>query len=377
MIPTPHMTDASLEAYEEAPAQATALPACAMPARFFFAADASSSDEHVLARWWNHAGLDQLGELVPVLLTQSIELSKARLEMERTVAAADPGDSKKEDGTVEMAMHAVISAMADFQRTSSALIASFSSVYVRYLILSERLLNTEHSIALHRSIASGLSSGRNKLSERERADLVAPSPIAELHALRETLRGERNAALLTLSECLGETPDITLARLQGHVLPASMASTPELGSPVELPLRRADLVSLHHLMRSKEVPADRNDIEVRMARLAYEQGCLLARSSVDRALNRLSAAKSALIPARACAADADARARIAQHEMRKGDGGLDAVTYFHVTRFNKNDREIEIRGETYLALIQLFEALGGGWESEAFMSVELAAEDAA
>lgn len=378
MIPIVHKASASPSQRQEEPhGQTIASQVRTPPDRFFFADASPCDDADKLARWWDHAGLDRLGELVPVLLAQSIELSSARLEMERAVAASDPGDPAEAGGGIEAAMHSAIGAMADFQRTTAALIARFSSTYVSLLILRERLLNTDHSIALHQSIANNLSSARNDATERDRISLSASSPIAELHALRETLQGEKNTTVVALSECLCETPDITLTRLQSHALPAGMAPTPGIGTPSELYSRRADLISLHHLLRLKEIRAGCDDIEVRLARLAYEQGRLLARSAVDRAISRLCALKSALTPARACAANADARARLAQQEMRKGNCSADAVSYAHVIRFNKNDREIEIRGETYLALIQLFEALGGGWESGAFMSGEIAADAAA
>lgn len=351
--------------------------ATATPRFYFSPGNAGECDESVLARWWEHAGLDGLGELIEALLAQSIDLSRARIRMEQKVAICAASASDGDGPSPEPAMHSLISHMAEFQHIRASAIAKLSATYVRFLILSERVRNTEHSIALHQSIADRKAHERSDSGERSHAGRSSSSPIAELHAFRETLGGDLNAALLALSEQLCEPADVTRTRVDGHCLPANMASVPNVGSPAVLASRRPDLVALEHCVLRQENGGEGAYLELRLAQLDYEQACIAAITAVDHAINRMVTAIASLVPARACAANADAGARAAQAELRKGNSGIEAVSYAHVARFNFNDREIVIRGETYLALVQLFQALGGGWESEDFMLGENPAEGAA
>jgi outer membrane protein TolC len=350
--------------------------ATATPRFYFSPSSAGECNESLLARWWEHTGLDGLDELVEAFLAQSIDLSRARIEMEQKVAicvASGSGGAPP----LEPAMHSLISHMAEFQDVRGNAIAKLSATYVRFLILAERIQNTEHSIALHQSIADRRSHERSDGGERNHAGRSSSSPIAELHAFRETLNGDRNAALLALSEQLCEPASITRARVDRYRLPANMASVPNVGSPAALASRRPDLVALEHCVLRQENGGGSVHLELRLAQLNYEQACVAAITSADQAINRIVTATASLVPARACAANADANARAAQAELRGGNGSREAVSYAHVARFNFNDREIVIRGETYLALVQLFQALGGGWESENFMLGETSAEGAA
>lgn len=350
--------------------------ATATPRFYFSPVDAGQCDESLLARWWEHAGLDGLDKLVEAFLAQSIDLSRARLEMEQRVALCAASADGNNEPSLEPAMHSLISHMAEFQHVRASAIAKLSATYVRFLVLSERVRNTEHSIALHQSIADRRSHERGDGGERN-AGRTSSSPIAELHAFRETLNGDLNAALLALSEQLCEPTNITRARVDGHCLPANMASVPNVGSPDALASRRPDLVALEHCVLRQENGGDSAHLELRLAQLNYEQACVAAIAAVDQAINRIVTATASLVPARACAANADANARAAQADLRRGSSGIEAVSYAHVARFNFNDREIVIRGETYLALVQLFQALGGGWESEDFMLGETSAEGVA
>lgn len=351
--------------------------AIATPHFYFSPGNAGEYDESVLAGWWEHTGLDGLGKLIEAFLAQSIDLSRARIEMEQRVAMCAASTDGRSESSLELAMHSLISHMAEFQDVRANAIAKLSATYVRFLILSERIRNTDHSIALHQSIADRRSHERSDGGERNHAGRSSSSPIAELHAFRETLNGDRNAALLALSEQLCEPASITRARVDRHCLPANMASAPNVGSPAALASRRPDLVALEHCVLRQQHGRDGAHLELRLAQLNYEQACVAAITSVDQAINRIVTATASLVPARACAANADANARAAQAELRGGNGSMEAVSYAHVARFNFNDREIVIRGETYLALVQLFQALGGGWESENFMLGETSAEGAA
>ncbi|MDR6842117.1 hypothetical protein [Pseudoxanthomonas sacheonensis] len=346
----------------------------ASPRFLFFPGKAGECDEKLLTHWWEHAGLEGLATIVQVWLAQSIELSQARLEMEHHTALFSSRHSASPENELEQAMHLLISQIAQFQHTRVSAIAKLATTYARLLILTERVQNADHSINLHQSIADRRS---HETGERSPAARLASSPIAELHAFRETLNGERNAILLALSEQLCEPASITRTRTAAHCLPPSMAVLPMVGSPEDLTLRRPDLVALDHAMMREESIGPSAAFELRQAQLNYERACLMATTTVEQAINRMVTACSSLIPARACAANADATARAAQSALRKGNADTESVSHAHVNRFNFNDREIVVRGETYLALIQLFQALGGGWESENFMHGEKSLEGAA
>lgn len=343
--------------------------------RFLFShGKATKCDEKLLTHWWEHAGLEGLPMIVQACLAQSIEISQARLEMEHHTALFASSHSASPEDELAQAMHLLISQIAQYQHTRITVIAKLASNYVRLLVLTERLQNADHAIDLHQSIADRMS---HETSERSHAARLASSPIAELHTFRETLNGERNATLLALSEQLCEPVSITRTRLAAHSMPPTMAVLPVVGFPENLALRRPDLVALEHAMMREESIGPSSAFGLRQAQLNYERACLTATTAVEHALNRMVTAISSLVPARACAANADATARAAQAALRKGNGNTDTVSHTHVNRFNSNDREIVIRGETYLGLVQLYQALGGGWESEQFMHGETSLEGAA
>lgn len=375
MIPTPLRSSASPFPYGSRSDGADGAETNAASPRFLFSPGKTGEcDEKLLAHWWEHAGLEGLATIVQAWLAQSIELSQARLEMEHHNARLASSHSASPEHELEQAMHLLISQVAQFQHVRIAAIAMLASTYVRLLVLTERLQNTDHSITLHQSIADRRS---HETSERSHAARLVSSPIAELHAFRETLNGERNATLLALAEQLSEPVSITRTRAATHCLPPTMAVLPLVGSPEDLTLRRPDLVALEHAVMREESIGAPAAFELRQAQLNYERACLMATTAVEHALNRMVTASSSLVPARACAANADATARAAQAALRKGNADIEAISHAHVNRFNFNDREIVIRGETYLALVQLFQALGGGWESENFMHGEKSLEGAA
>lgn len=343
--------------------------------RFSFSpGKAGECDEPLLSQWWEHAGLEGLASIVRVWLAQSIELSQARLEIEHHNALFSSMHSASPKKELEQAMHLLISQFAQFQHARITAIAKLATTYVRFLVLTERLHNTDHSINLQQFLSDRRS---QETGERIHAARLVSSPIAELHAFYETLNGERNTTLLSLSEQLSEPMSNTLARITAHRLPPAMAVPPFVGSPDDLTLRRPDLVALDHAVMREQVIGPSAAFELRQAQLSYERGYLAATNAVEHAINRMVTATSSLVPARAFAANADATARAAQAALRKGNTDIEAVSHAHVNRFNFNDREIVIRGETYLALIQLFQALGGGWDSANFVHGEKSLEGAA
>lgn len=342
------------------------------PPRFVFApSQPAQCDEQLLSHWWEHMGLEDLPTLAKVFMTQSIELSQGRLEMENAMAVFAARRPESPEKELEQAMHLVISQVAQFQHTRITAIAKFAGAYIRLLVANERLQNADHAIDLHQSIENRRF---QQSGDRAHNGRPASSPIAELHAFRETLSGERNAVLLSLSEKLCEPVSITRARVLGHCLPPAMAALPLVGTPEDLTLRRPDLLALEHAMMREESIGPASSAALRHAELGYERACLMATTAVEQALNRLISATSSLIPARACAANADANARLVQTALNRREVELEVISQAHLSRFNFNDREISIRGDTYLALIQLFQALGAGWESEAFMHDEKSME---
>ncbi len=334
--------------------------------RFFYAEGSPDCDETTLTRWWNHTGLDRLGEIIDAMLAQSMEMAKARVRMEQTIGSLSPDDGSDR----ARSMHLCICAMANFQFIRTKLIGRCAGAYVGLLVSDERLKNLEHAISLQQAAAHRVHSSRNEQGHLNNPPPWLSSPIAELHAFHERLRGDGNQALLRLSQELCEPPHVTQARVDGHALPASMASMPRIGSPEDLLLRRADIVSRYHHLRSEDAQKEHAESDFRHAQIDYEHASLIARNDVDRAVNRLRTSINALTPVRACAATAEAHVRVAQQEMLKGNCTISGVSDAHIIRFNRNDQEIILRGETYLALCGLFEALGAGWECVDFMASE-------
>jgi hypothetical protein len=345
-------------------------------AGFFHAVSAENCDEHALSRWWNGIGLDRLDGLIGALLAQSMPLSIAHLRMQQSMDGLAPGDATP--ASLENAMHLCISAMADFQDRRVRAIAAAARSYVSLLSLQERLKNLEAGISIQQSIADRLRASASADAMSDEPWPALPAALSDLHAAREALCGARDDALLELAGELCEPLPVTRCRVEGQRLPASMACIPATGTLAGLSSRRPDVIGAYHrLYAERACPGAVSSGALRIAEIASEHAVSLAQNEVERALRRLRAAMDELIPVRASAAASEAACWKARRLVRNGRLSLAALADACRLRCARSDREIEVRGDTYRKLIDLFQSLGAGWESGAFMTQESAAEDRA
>ncbi|KAF1717218.1 TolC family protein [Pseudoxanthomonas wuyuanensis] len=337
------------------------------PARFFHGGSPQPCDEAQLAHWWDRAGLDHLGALIRTLLVQSIGLSQAHLQLKEAIDALEPPD----DGVRARAraMHLGIAAMAAFQMERVRTIARCARAYVDYLIVADRLRNLEGSIALQRIIVRKCREDAD--ADREELSFAVSASIAEMHAAQERMRGSRDQALLVLCNELGEPVEATYRRVHGHALPEEPAQIPGTGTPECLARRRPDLIgALHGVCAAELAPPETASMQTPRARLAHEHAVASAENEVECALRALRARISELVPLRASTAAAETMAWKTRESVNAGKLPNAALSGANFLLCARRDREIEVRGDSYLALIGLFEALGAGWESGPFLQAD-------
>lgn len=268
--------------------------------------------------------------------------------------------------TKARAMHLGIVAMASFQMERVRTIARCARSYVWYLALADRLRNIESGIAIQQAIAQ-MSQGDAGANREGRSFAVSVS-LSELHAAQERTRGAGDQALLALCNELSEPLAVTYQRVYGHGLPDDPAQIPNTGTPEGLARRRPDLIgALHAIEAVRAIAGGTSTAAIQRAKLAQEHAVATAENEVEHSLRALRARISELVPLRASSAAAEMAAwRI--HRSVNADGmPIAALSEANLLLCVRRDREIEVRGESYLALIGLFEALGAGWESELFL----------
>ncbi len=322
----------------------------------------AGTHEVVLSRWWEHAGLYGLGALVEALLEQSIELSEAHLRLQRSVQDLNPDTENRSD--VQRSTHLAISAMAEYQMLRIKIIGRLARTYVRVLSLTERLSNLGNSIGLQQAIADRMVNevesqgcGGHALSNN--------LSISDLDATRERLRGAREHALLDLCKELSEPLYITHRRVIGQMLPDAPPAVPGPGPMADLETRRPDVLAAYHVLLAEESTADLTaSVTHRLARLALERVQYRAANDVERAMRAMRARLAELVPIKACSAAAEVSAKRAYEASIAGRAPISSLAEASYTKCARRDREIEVRTEAYLNLIDLFETLGGGWDAE-------------
>ncbi|WP_454828632.1 hypothetical protein [Pseudoxanthomonas wuyuanensis] len=344
------------------------------PSRFFHGGSSQRCDEVQLTHWWDRAGLEHLGPLIPVLLVQSIGLSQAHLQLKAAMDALAPPD-----GSVQArarAMHLGIAAMADFQMERVRTIARCARAYVEYLIFADRLRSLESSIALQQVIVQKCR--EDACAGQEELSFAVSASIAEMHAAQERMRGSRDQALLVLCNELGEPVEATYRRVHGHALPEEPAQIPGTGTPECLARRRPDLIgALHAVHAAEQAPSETAVVEIPQARLAHERAVANAENQVECSLRALRARISELVPLRASTAAAETMAWKTRESVNAGKLPNAALSGANFLLCARRDREIEVRGDSYLALVGLFEALGAGWESGPFLQADAAGDASA
>ena len=304
-------------------------------------------------------GISGLERVVEKLLVQSIGISRSRQATQAKVDGLAP--RSREADAESFAMHSCIVALADFQGMVLREIASCAREYVLWLALSEKIGNLEQGLEFLREGA--VEARRDGVRHRLQAYAIS-ALISELDARRERLREARDRTMVDLSERLGEPLGVTSAFLRGHALPQTPAGRPHEGTPAQILARRPDLIAAMHAMEASRLnpglPGVPDAVE---AKLALEQATLRAHCEIERAMRSYQAKITEIVPLRAGLAALEAFSRRLSEVADSGASALPERIRQAYERYLRKDREIDVRGGSYLAAIDLYEAIGAGWES--------------
>ena len=311
-----------------------------------FAMACGPADEAWLEEYWRGFAEPGLERLIDATLRHGYAMSAAALDLRRH---AENGRDSCDD------------------RRDWFALASFYAVRVREIADTARMWFC--AAGLHERLALIESALSEIFAERSGARIAARVSVAELHAQRLRLQARLESLWIALAQRSGLPVDHVRAALAQRELPAGCPALPGAGTPEALLRRRPDLLVQRHRGTADDAPAEPD-----ARRLDDERACACACAQVETAFVVLRGlcAEWSPINAAASAADAQAcRARAAHHERdpRRADAdGEDALGRAERQRLACRDREIEIRGAAYLALVDLLEALGGGWPAN--MSLE-------
>lgn len=321
-------------------------------ARFFHAtatavAEGAAPDEAALATWWRRFHDPELDRLIEATVAQGYEVCAAtlRLRQQCETGSADTATHARSDAVDEVAMY-------DYYSVRLRQIAITARHYFLALTLQERIVCTDSAIADEaRTIRAAQPHSGSDAAPPHAGD-AHPVVLADLHAHRIRLHAQWDAAAIALAHQIAQPLPALIARLRERLLPGACAETPVVGGPERVLLRRPDVLAQHR--RAAAAGADRH--AARLASLACEQREDLALKEVELALATLTAAQAELVPVRASAASTEAQY---QRLRRRAEprSVAEGVRLVHAFR----DREIETRGRTYLALVDVFHAAGCGW----------------
>ncbi len=331
-------------------------------ARFVHPAAASAPDEAALATWWRRFHDPELDRLIDATVGQGYEVCAAALRLRSRCERGPAGDAAADHAeAVDEA------ALCDFYSVWLRQTATAARHYLLASSLQERIACVDAAIA--GETRAMRRAGRHE--DREAAAMPGgdahPAMLADLHAHRIRLRAQWDAAVIALAHLSAQPLPLLIARLGDRGLPAACAETPAFGGPERVLLRRPDVrAERAHAARAHAVNANAADANAadsnndryaaRLASLACEQREDIALKEVELALATLAAAQAELVPVRASAASAEA---CCQRLRRSADPRRIAENARAVHGFR--DREIETRGRTYLALVDVFHAAGCGW----------------
>lgn len=317
--------------------------------------------EDPIDHWWRRFRDPTLDSLVDGALQYSHEISAAQLRLQAHWPQGDIADeaapaSNALDAQSLAQFYQAWQALSEFYCVRVRIIAAVARHHFTLLMLRERIAAVEFS--LHR-LRVALERTRHASGGPQDSSRQLPSVLAEVHALRIRLRADYDSTLIGLARLLGEPLSITFARMGSEFLPAAAAQPPNPGSPEDLVHRRPDVRAAFHALQARSSLASAADtIDVRIAKLAHERATVEAVSEVESALLRLSSRCEELTPIRAAALTLE------NLLTRVQDLDLPTVGWWlqiERSRYSHQDAEIVARGGTYLSLVDLFEALGGGW----------------
>lgn len=335
---------------------ATVVPMASAPsmasARFFHASAASAPEEAALATWWRRFCDPQLDRLIDASLTQGYEVCAAALRLQcccERVSGLDAVGPADGHAFAEAADEAVL---YDYYSVRLRQIATAARHYFLALMLQERIACTDAAIAAEAMTMRRAHPHHDVEAAATHHGDPRPAMLADLHAHRIRLRAQWDAAVIALSHQTAEPLPLVAERMRDRRLPGACAESPAVGGPERVRLRRPDLLA--QAERAAAVVGD--PYGLRLAALAYEQREDQALNEVELALATLTAAQAELVPVRASVASAEMQC---QHLRRSADPG--ALAEWLRVLHGLRDREIETRGRTYLALVDVFHAAGCGW----------------
>jgi outer membrane protein TolC len=341
-------------------ADISSAPAAA-GARFFHASAASTPDETALASWWCRFCDPLLDRLIEATLVQGYEVCAAALRLQSRCARA-PGSgsgsgSGQDDAARAVAGHAFAEAadeavLYDYYSVRLRQIAITARHYFLALSLQERIACTDAAIAAEAATMRRTHPHHDANAATTHHGDTRPAMLADLHAHRIRLRAQWDAAVIALSHQTAEPLPKLVALMRDQRLPGACAESPALGGPERVRLRRPDVLA----QAERAAAAGEDRYAARLAALGCEQREDQALKEVELALATLAAAQAELLPVRASAASAEAQC---QRVRRSADprARFERLRALHAFR----DREIETRGRTYLALVDVFHAAGCGW----------------
>jgi outer membrane protein TolC len=324
----------------------------AAPAKFFHAPRVVTAvDETVLASWWRQFADPELDRLVDATCEQGFEVCAASLRLQHACECADD-----------------LAAICDYYDVRIRQIAATVREYFAAACLRERIACVDAEIA-----AEAASRRVRAKTENEHTaghdETPRPALMAELHAHRIRLCTHWDVGVIALARQTAQPLDLLIERLRYPQLPAASAEMPALGEPDDLVRRRPDLLAAMGRVAGVDAASGH---AARLQRLDAEQRRDLAEKQVELALATLAGTQAELIPVRAAMAAADARYQRLCRHAAKGRTSQGHVAETHTidprdiadarcALYAIRDREIETRGRTYLALVDVFLAAGCGW----------------
>jgi hypothetical protein len=312
-------------------------------ARFFHAPHSlSPPDEAALARWWQRFADPELDRLVDATLEQGFDVCAANLRLQEACEHEDDDH---------------FLALCDYYAVCVRQVAVSARQYFMALCLQERIACIDAAIAVEAATARRAHDVDAEAFAAHDGE-ARPALLADLHAHRIRLRTQWDASVIALARQSAQPVSLLAAHLQDRLLPAACAETPMLGGPHDVAHRRADvLAAMHRVTRNNGSDENR----WRMLRLDAERIGDLAEKEVELALATLTGTQAELVPVRALVASAEARCQRLRRHAATIAVDARAVADAHCALHAARDREIETRGRTYLALIDLFLAAGCGW----------------
>ncbi len=318
--------------------------------RFFHAPrDVPAVDEAALAHWWHRFADSELNRLVDATNEQGFEICIASLHLQQ----ACEGDDE-------------FLPLCDYYALRMRQIAATVRYYFSALCLQERIACIDTAINSEAMAARRAHSASDAEATAIHDADARPALLAALHAHRIRLRMHWDTTVVALAQQTAQPIDMLTGRLHGRLLPAACAEMPAIGGPELLQRRRPDLLAFAHRVArgatnvGTDSGASRSYAQ-RLLQLESEQRCDLAEKEIELTLATLAGTQAELVPVRASVASAEARCQRLRRSASTSAADPRSIADADCALQGMRDREIETRGRSYLALVEVFLAAGCGW----------------